>query len=206
MNNIDLKPLETLADTFIEQYKTALQEADKVASGALLNSIDYTVEINDRQVTLSIYAEEHWKYVEYGRNPGKFPPLDTIKSWIKVKGLPRSGQGLLIKGHGAYDVTYTVPKHKRKTKDGYTYVEEHTVRRRIKAVPDRRVLPTENQLAYLIGRKIAKKGIPATNIVGNLVDTSNIYSKFENIVAKMISERFQKMVQEEINSIKDIKI
>lgn len=30
---------------------------------------------------------DYWKYVNDGRKPGKYAPLDSIKDWIKEKGL-----------------------------------------------------------------------------------------------------------------------
>jgi len=94
MTELDLSGLETLVDTFVREYRNALQKADKVATGQLLNSIDGDVVIDGTKLTVSISAEEQWKYVEYGRKPGTYPNLDAILRWIKIKGLPRSNRSI----------------------------------------------------------------------------------------------------------------
>lgn len=66
-------------------YQDKLINEDKIASGELLNNINYLIEKDDRQIEVSLRLEDYWKYVEYGRNPGKFPPPNKIMEWIKVK-------------------------------------------------------------------------------------------------------------------------
>lgn len=77
-------------------YQDNLSTEGKVASGDLLNNINYIIEKDDRQIEVSLKLEDYWKYVEYGREPGKFPPQDKIMEWIKVKPvLPRQINGKL---------------------------------------------------------------------------------------------------------------
>ena len=41
-------------------------------------------------MTGSISLASYWKYVEYGRKPGKMPPVSKILEWVRVKpDLPR---------------------------------------------------------------------------------------------------------------------
>lgn len=99
------------------QYQDNLIRDGKIATGNLLNSVEYKVEADGRSISLSLKMEEYYKWVEEGRAPGRFPPPDAIMSWIEMKPI----------------------------------------------IPDDRTgkLPTENQLAFLISRKIAEEGIPA---------------------------------------------
>ena len=100
-------------------YQDKLIKGDKIATGDLMNNVEYIIEKDSRSVSVSLQLEDYWKYVEEGRAPGKFPPVDKILDWIRVKPI----------------------------------------------VPDERSgrLPTENQLAFLIGRKIAEEGIEGTH-------------------------------------------
>lgn len=97
------------------EYQDNLIRDGKIASGNLLNSVEYQVEDKGRVISLSLRMEDYYKWVEEGRGPGKFPPPDKMLEWIRIKPI----------------------------------------------IPDDRGgrLPTEQQLAFLIGRKIAEEGI-----------------------------------------------
>lgn len=103
------------------KYQDNLILDDKIASGELLNSVEYNVVSDERSITLQLSMADYYKWVENGRGPGKFPPPDKILEWIKIKPV----------------------------------------------IPDDRMgtgkLPTEKQLAYLIGRKISEEGIQPGN-------------------------------------------
>lgn len=65
--------------------RTAFGTSPKVASGSLLESISATYNPNDQEITVEML--DYWIYVNDGRKPGKYVPLDAIKKWIKEKGL-----------------------------------------------------------------------------------------------------------------------
>lgn len=111
--------LEEYAKELVRLYKQRLTDDGKVASGNLVNSMNFIVETGQNFISVSLSLAEYWKYVEYGRAAGKFPPLDNILNWIRVKPI----------------------------------------------IPDERNgrVPDENQLAFLIARKIANDGIEAGN-------------------------------------------
>lgn len=81
---------------FIDSYKTILIRDNKKASGNLINSLKpVSLEFKDNKYTASISLASYWKYVEYGRKPGKFPPPDKILDWIKIKPIiPRPNKGI----------------------------------------------------------------------------------------------------------------
>lgn len=108
------------------RYKSYVPEA----SGKLVQSVKYEFKHNDRIYEVGLWLEDYWKYVEYGRKAGKFPPIDKIEEWISVK-----------------------PVIRRPMKNGK--------------------LPTINQLAFLIARKIAKEGIEPKNILKRTVEEVN---------------------------------
>lgn len=54
------------------------------SSGKLQNFKTH-ININDTRFLVQFEMEDYWKYVERGRSPGKFPPLNEIESWIRIK-------------------------------------------------------------------------------------------------------------------------
>lgn len=60
----------------------------KVASGALLNSLDYRLIEDATQI--QIVANDYLKYVDKGRRPGSYPPIRAISKWASIKGIPQS--------------------------------------------------------------------------------------------------------------------
>lgn len=117
LDNLKIE-LENFAKDLISKYKDNLAANDHIASGNLANNINFNVNMGDNSATIEITLEDYWKYVENGRKSGRFPPIDNILQWIRVKNiLPTEINGKL---------------------------------------------PTEKQLAYLIGRKIAEEGTKGT--------------------------------------------
>ena len=139
------KTYEVLKDYAIELRNT-LQDSyitdDRIATGDLLNSVEYIIEKDDRQIEVSLQLEEWWKYVEEDTKP-HFPPPDAMLNYIKAKPI--------------------LPKPDRNGK-----------------------LPTPNQLAYLIGRKISEVGTTGTHNVRDTVRLIN--ERYEEKIGQAISE------------------
>lgn len=116
-----IRVLDEYARDLKELYQYNLNYDNAVASGELINSVRYLFQHNGSRYEVSLQLSDYWKYVENGRRSGKFPPVDKILNWIRVKPvLPRPYNGKL---------------------------------------------PTEQQLAFLISRKIAREGTKARNIL-----------------------------------------
>ena len=139
------KTYEVLKEYAIELRNT-LQDSyitdDRIATGDLLNSVEYIIEKDDRQIEVSLQLKEWWKYVEEDTKP-HFPPPDAMLNYIKAKPI--------------------LPKPDRNGK-----------------------LPTPNQLAYLIGRKISEVGTTGTHNVRDTVRLIN--ERYEEKIGKAISE------------------
>ena len=139
------KTYEVLKDYAIELRNT-LQDSyindDRIATGELLNSVEYIIEKDDRQIEVSLQLEEWWKYVEEDTKP-HFPPPDAMLNYIKAKPI--------------------LPKPDNNGK-----------------------LPTPNQLAYLIGRKISEVGTTGTHNVRDTVRLMN--ERYEEKIGQAISE------------------
>ena len=67
-----------------KQYQTNLTDNNRIASGNLYNC-NFIVEKRGKTYEVALDLQEYWKYVEYGRNPGKFPPTNKILEWIQIK-------------------------------------------------------------------------------------------------------------------------
>ena len=68
----------------MEDYRKFLELAtkDNTKHYELSNNIKFNLQVNDTVFEIEFQAPEYWKYANYGRGPGKFPPLDKIEDWI----------------------------------------------------------------------------------------------------------------------------
>ena len=84
-NNLQ-QVLDDFTKDVAETYKSLLLRDGKNATGELISSIrPMTPELVDGTFQCSLSLAPHWKYVENGRRPGKFPPIDNILDWVKAK-------------------------------------------------------------------------------------------------------------------------
>lgn len=142
--------LDELGKIIYNNFIKEIDSNNKIASGNFRNLTSYEVEINGGHYIIYMNMPAYWKYVEYGRNPGKWPPRKPIEDWIRVKPL--------------------VPT----AKNGK--------------------VPTTEQLAFLIQRKIGLEGIEPTPILSNAIDNSK----------PSIDEFIKTLKEEVINIIKKI--
>lgn len=77
--------IKEITDRMLELYRNQLIDKNINASNTLSNTATTIVEVDGTTLSVSFNLEEYWKYVEYGRRPGKRPPIDAIERWIKVK-------------------------------------------------------------------------------------------------------------------------
>ena len=77
--------LNEFADAFIQNARNNLDANQSNASYNLYNSFEKVIEVGEDYFKVSISLADYWQYVENGRGPGKFPPVDKIKEWIEVK-------------------------------------------------------------------------------------------------------------------------
>lgn len=83
IENIIYDELTTFLQSYTENLKNNLRSEDKVNSGELYNSIMF--EVNGMVGTVSMVEYGHW--VDQGRRPGKFPPVNKIREWVEQRGL-----------------------------------------------------------------------------------------------------------------------
>lgn len=135
--------MEEMAIAIRNEYQDNLIRNDRIASGDLLNNIEYEITRGDFTYTIYVKMKDYWYYVENGRKAGKWPPIDNILNWIKIK-----------------------PVLPRPNAEGK--------------------LPTPQQLAFLIARKIGEEGTEGTQDLRKATDT--IWDDFEDRLYEAIDE------------------
>lgn len=135
--------MEEMAIAIRNEYQDNLIRNDRIASGDLLNNIEYEVTRGDFTYTIYVKMRDYWYYVENGRKAGKWPPIQNILDWIKIK-----------------------PVLPRPNAEGK--------------------LPTPQQLAFLIARKIGEEGTQGTQDLRKATDT--IWDTFEDRLYEAIDE------------------
>lgn len=135
--------MEEMAIAIRNEYQDNLIRNDRIASGDLLNNIEYEVTRGDFTYTIYVKMKDYWYYVENGRKAGKWPPIQNILDWIKIK-----------------------PVLPRPNAEGK--------------------LPTPQQLAFLIARKIGEEGTEGTQDLRKATDT--IWDTFEDRLYEAIDE------------------
>jgi hypothetical protein len=144
----------------VEAYINNLDKRSIHATHNLADSVKYEVTDGIRWIGVDISLLDYWKYIEYGRKAGKFPPLQSIEEWIKVKGIQ--------------PMTRTQASVKRWT--------QH--RGRIRRNDGR--IPSIKSLAFLIGRKIKEEGIQPRPILATAIDDT--YRRFEAAIIEAMTQ------------------
>lgn len=135
--------MEEMAIAIRNEYQDNLIRNNRIASGDLLNNIEYEITRGDFTYTIYVKMRDYWYYVENGRKAGKMPPIQNILDWVKIK-----------------------PVLPRPNSNGK--------------------LPTPQQLAFAIARKIGKLGTEGTHDLRKATDT--IWDTFEDRLYEAIDE------------------
>jgi hypothetical protein len=84
--------LEKYLDEFSRDVKDEYINYLKKQDYRIAQTITTRVEQFGNKYIVYMNLAEYWKYIEYGRKPGKRPPINAILKWIKDKGItPRGG-------------------------------------------------------------------------------------------------------------------
>ncbi len=149
---LDLRDLNSIASQFVEALRKNIIDSGHSATGEMANSLKSIVKYDDRYLMIYLDTVEYFKYVNDGRSAGKFPPINKIKEWIKVK--------------------------------------------HILPTPIKGKLPTENQLAYLIGRKIALEGTKGTHSLEKTEQQFRLEEKVINELLNIFEKEIDKIIKE----------
>lgn len=153
--------LEKFGQDIVGALGKALPES-KDATGELRNSIRFEVKQNGFTYSFKLYMEDYYKWVDEGRKPGgKQPPPDVLIKWIADKRL------VFHKDAKGLDTKKQGDKRKEVAKS--TQVKT---------------------LAFLMGRKIARFGIPATNFYTNTV-TEEVIKQLKTDLTKALGKQIK---------------
>lgn len=84
------KKLKQFGTDYVKLLIVFLKKAHKSSTGALINSVSYKLKEEANQINIIIEAEDYLKYVDQGRKPGKYPPIQAIAKWCNIKGIPQA--------------------------------------------------------------------------------------------------------------------
>lgn len=72
----------------LEEYSLYLLDASRKNMPnyyKLKDNISFTVDIDGDYYNILFKAPEYWKFAEYGRKAGKWPPITAIEKWIDIR-------------------------------------------------------------------------------------------------------------------------
>jgi hypothetical protein len=69
--------------------RAGLRPYPKVASGKLVQSINYRLQPLANGIQVQLLSEDYLKYVDKGRGKGSYPPIQAIQRWTALKGIPK---------------------------------------------------------------------------------------------------------------------
>lgn len=76
------------ANEMFDEARRFLKQSDTYATGDLYDSV--VTEVSARGLAIWVGSQSPYAaYVEFGTRP-HFPPLDAIRAWCRVKGIPES--------------------------------------------------------------------------------------------------------------------
>jgi uncharacterized short protein YbdD (DUF466 family) len=135
--------LKEYEQTIIDSLIKSLENNNKIAGGMLAQSIEAKTKIFGQSISLQVYMNDYWKYVDSGRKKGsKQPPQDAMLKHIALRG----------EWHA---------KRVNDISNFYTNSKGLKVKRKNPLPKDK----ARKSLAFLIGRSIKRKGIKPTNFV-----------------------------------------
>lgn len=84
---IDDSTAKMFGQDYVKILTALLKKKGKVGSGALINSLDYRIQESANQISIIIQSNDYLKFVDEGRKPGSYPPIQAISRWASLKGI-----------------------------------------------------------------------------------------------------------------------
>lgn len=184
MANTPRDILEDYGQKFVDAFRESLLKHDKFVSGNLSQSIiAMPVKVMGQKLTLEIRADEYFKFVNDGVS-GTLNKYNTPYSF-KKKNINKSAMLKHIANRG---IDY------KWLQNYYTNLKGLKLKRE-KPLQKEKALST---LAFLIGRKVAKKGIRPTHFADDVIE-SNLKNEMEKALSKSIGRLITVELRKEIN-------
>lgn len=155
--------LENYKEKIIQAFIESLEKNDKVARGLLQQSIGVEIKAFATKFTIEVSMLKYWQWVDAGRKPGgKQPPMEAMLKHIADRGEWQVSKVKSIQN------TY-------KNKKGLV------VRRKKPLAADK----ARRTLAFLIGRKIKKRGLKPTNFIAETLNT-NVFIELQRDISEAL--------------------
>ena len=111
---VDLTRLYDVAQELLDKYKQRLLQTDAKASGNLINTAKYEIQLKGSTIELYFDLANYWLQIEEGRGKNKGmehweDPIGDISRWLQIK--IQSGKFMPLPGHPLP----TTPKEIRRT-------------------------------------------------------------------------------------------
>ena len=85
--------IRNICEQIAQVYRDKMSNAGYDPNGELMK-FTWVTEYNGNLFQLFFNLQDYFQYAEYGRRPGKMPPVNKILQWIEFKHLvPRSNNG-----------------------------------------------------------------------------------------------------------------
>lgn len=88
-NNKDInKLMKKYGDNFISIITKDLLSLGKKSSGKLIRSLQADLKLIGETISIAIKSEDYLIFVDQGRKPGSYPPINKIEEWCRLKNIP----------------------------------------------------------------------------------------------------------------------
>lgn len=118
--NLTAEDWQPLCDLLVQKLREKIAAQDHNASGALTESIEAeAIDLGDRW-RIEVRANYYGRYVNNGRNPGTYPPIEPIREWIEVRGIGSELQKEWQKRGLAFAIAHSIKEKGIPPQGGYS--------------------------------------------------------------------------------------
>lgn len=112
-----MKEFISIADNYIKVLTNELSRLGKKSTGLLIRSLKSNIIENTKEIKIQIISEDYLDYIDKGRKPGSYPPIQKLKQWARIKGL---------REEAAWGIATNIYKFGIKPTNIYSLVEQKT--------------------------------------------------------------------------------
>lgn len=89
-NLLNRKQQRKYSEKYIRIISQELVRLGKKASGRLIKSLRAKFKDSTNAIEMVITSEKYLEYVDKGRKKGKYPPIQSIQNWCRLRKIPRA--------------------------------------------------------------------------------------------------------------------
>jgi hypothetical protein len=143
--------LEILGEFLRDEFIKELEEQGHVATGDLVNSIQYEIKRSLKGYELIFTGEGYAKYLDTGTSSGRYVPIDNLIKWVEVKGIA-SGEKEIK--NAAYAIQKKIYKEGTPTRGSYKYSSNGRRKDFIQIVAETNKVKINNKLIEILSEEI----------------------------------------------------